>query len=312
MKFSLSTNWCNRRIESGEEIADKAAELGFDGLELGFHTTDLQVEGFKKRLDRMPVGSVHAFCPVPISAPQGYPELYQLASFDEEMRKMAQIMIRRNIAFAAEMGATALVLHAGRVYRESLFTRMLPNRFAKGFLEKNRIARGLKMIDVLKKELEALVPELEKNHVKLGLENLPYPEGFPNLSEVSSVVGDWVRPWFDTGHWYAMEKSESCEVGKLESSGVSTFQPSNCSTFQPLGFHLNDSKGGDDHLAPGDGKIDFSMFKAMMENAEHLVLEPNSSVTDDQLRDALARLRNPEYDWKSVRNPESESLTDRT
>lgn len=312
MKFSLSTNWCNRRIESGEEIADKAAELGFDGLELGFHTTDLQVEGFKKRLDRMPVGSVHAFCPVPISAPQGYPELYQLASFDEEMRKMAQIMIRRNIAFAAEMGATALVLHAGRVYRESLFTRMLPNRFAKGFLEKNRIARGLKMIDVLKKELEALVPELEKNHVKLGLENLPYPEGFPNLAEVSSVVGDWVRPWFDTGHWYAMEKLESCEVGKLESSGVSTFQPSNCSTFQPLGFHLNDSKGGDDHLAPGDGKIDFSMFKAMMENAEHLVLEPNSSVTDDQLRDALARLKNPESDWKSVRNPESESLTDRT
>ena len=312
MKFSLSTNWCNRRIESGEEIADKAEELGFDGLELGFHTTDLQAEGFKKRLDRMPVGSVHAFCPVPISAPHGYPELYQLASFDDEMRKMAQIMIRRNIAFAAEMGATALVLHAGRVYRESLFTRMLPNRFAKGFLEKNRIARGLEMIDVLKKELEALVPELEKNHVKLGLENLPYPEGFPDLSEVSSVVGEWVRPWLDTGHWYAMEKLESCEVGKLESYGVSTFQPFNCSTFQPLGFHLNDSKGGDDHLAPGDGKIDFSMFKAMMENAEHLVLEPNSSVTDDQLRDALARLKNPEFDWKSVRNPESESLTDRT
>ena len=27
MKFSLSTNWCNRRIESGEEIADKAPAL---------------------------------------------------------------------------------------------------------------------------------------------------------------------------------------------------------------------------------------------------------------------------------------------
>ena len=306
MKFSLSTNWCNRRIESGEEIADKAAELGFDGLELGFHTTDLQTEGFKKRLDRMPVGSVHAFCPVPISAPHGYPELYQLASFDEEMRKMAQIMIRRNIVFAAEMGATALVLHAGRVYRESLFTRMLPNRFAKGFLEKNRIARGLKMTDVLKKELEALVPELEKNHVKLGLENLPYPEGFPNLSEVSSVVGDWVRPWLDTGHWYAMGSEE----GRVKSEELRWEY--SLDQYAPVGMHINDSKGGDDHLAPGDGKIDFSMFKAMMENVEHLVLEPNSSVTDDQLRAALARLKNPEFDWKSVRNPESEFLTDRT
>ena len=75
MKFSLSTNWCNRRFEFGEEIADKAMELGFDGLELGFHTTVRQVAGFKARLDRIPVCSVHAFCPVPISAPNGYPEL---------------------------------------------------------------------------------------------------------------------------------------------------------------------------------------------------------------------------------------------
>ena len=73
MKFSLSTNWCNRRIESGEEIADKAMELGFEELELGFHTTQEQVKGFKARLGQIPVGSVHAFCPVPISAPQGYP-----------------------------------------------------------------------------------------------------------------------------------------------------------------------------------------------------------------------------------------------
>mgnify|MGYP003334059078 CR=1 FL=1 len=50
----------------------------------------------------------------------------------------------------------------------------------------------------------------------------------------------------------------------------------------------------------------------MMESAEHLVLEPNSSVTDDQLRAALVRLRNPEFDWKTVRKPEDESLTDRT
>ena len=291
MRFSLSTNWCNRRIESGEEIADKAAELGFDGLELGFHTTFQQVEGFMSRLDRMPVLSVHAFCPVPISAPQGYPELYQLASFDEEMRKMAQLMIRRNIAFAAEMGATALVLHAGRVARESVLSMLLPDRFAKRIREKNRVVRGRKMVDVLKKELDLLIPELQKHRVKLGLENMPYPEGFPDLSEIGSVAGDWVRPWFDTGHWYAMEKLGGCEVGKSESSGASISQPFDSSTFRPLGFHLNDSNGGDDHLAPGDGKIDFSAMKTVMEKAEHLVLEPNASVSEDRLKSALERLR---------------------
>src|SRR5574344_2700375 len=105
MRLSLSTNWCNRRMESGEEIADKAMELGFQELELGYHTTLFQVKGFKARLDQIPVGSIHAFCPVPISAPQGYPELYSLASFDEESRKMAKLMIGRNVKFAAEMGA---------------------------------------------------------------------------------------------------------------------------------------------------------------------------------------------------------------
>lgn len=102
MKLSLSTNWCNRRLKTGEEIAEKALELGFDELELGFHTPIDQVAGFKRMLDRIPVGSVHAFCPVPISAPCGYPELYSLASFDEDQRALARFHVKRNIEFAAE------------------------------------------------------------------------------------------------------------------------------------------------------------------------------------------------------------------
>ena len=124
MKLSLSTNWCNRRIDDGREIAEKALSLGFEELELGFHTTALQVDGFKAMLDRIPVGSVHAFCPVPLSAPQGYPELYQLATLDEEGRRMAVLQVTRNVNFAAEMGADAVVLHAGRVAFDRLFDRI--------------------------------------------------------------------------------------------------------------------------------------------------------------------------------------------
>ena len=47
MQFALSTNWCSQRLESGEAIADKALELGFDALELGFRTTPGQAEGFR-------------------------------------------------------------------------------------------------------------------------------------------------------------------------------------------------------------------------------------------------------------------------
>lgn len=81
MTFALSTNWNNRRLATGEAIVDEALALGFGALELGFHTSAEQVKGFKARLDEMPVGSIHAFCPVPLSAPCGHPELYSLASF---------------------------------------------------------------------------------------------------------------------------------------------------------------------------------------------------------------------------------------
>ena len=266
MKFSLSTNWCNRTLETGEEIADKALSLGFDELELGFHTTDAQVEGFKRRLDKIPVGSVHAFCPVPLSAPQGYPELYQLASFDEEARKMAHLQITRNIRFAADIGADCLVLHLGRVMCRGLFSR---------FDMKRRMKRGAKMTDIAKRELDALVPELEANRVVLGLENLPYLEGFPAEWEVEALCGEWVKPWLDTGHDFV----------RIANGWKSVAAPA------PVGLHVNDSLGDDDHLAPGAGKVDFASFKGLAEGARHVVFEPNTSVGEDELRAALESLR---------------------
>ena len=279
MKFALSTNWCNRRIESGEEIAEKAKALGFDALELGFHTTMQQVQGFRAKLDVMPVGSVHAFCPVPISAPQGYPELYQLADFDDEMRAMARIHVKRNVEFAASMGADAVVLHAGRV-------------MCRGFLRrwdmKRRVKRGAKMVEVFKRELEQIVPVLEKNKVTLGLENLPYLEGFPSEWEMKDLVGDWVRPWLDTGHDFVRRinhwPTDAQDI--LPSSLIP-----HPSSLNPIGLHVNDSQGGDDHLPPGEGKVDFAALKPIAENARHVVFEPAPSVTEEELKKGLSFIR---------------------
>ena len=279
MKFALSTNWCNRRIESGEEIADKAMELGFKELELGFHTTQEQVKGFKARLDRIPVGSVHAFCPVPISAPQGYPELYLLADFDEEARKMAQLQIRRNVKFAAEMGAKTVVLHAGRVRADGLFSRWWGSDL------KRRIARGRKMIGILKRELDALVPELEKNKVTLGLENLPYLEGFPAEWEIGEVVSEWVRPWLDTGHDLVRK------LRRWPSDAAEMMSTDSLPFVQPIGLHLSDSQGADDHLAPGEGRVDFAELKSVARGARHLVFEPNAGVTEEDLKKGLAFIK---------------------
>ena len=282
MKFSLSTNWCNRRMESGEEIADKAMELGFEELELGFHTTQAQVKGFKARLDQIPVGSVHAFCPVPISAPQGYPELYPLASLDENDRAIARVHVKKNIEFASEMGADAVVLHAGRVMCRGFFHR---------WDLKRRVKRGQKLVAAFKRELEQMIPILEKNKVTLGLENLPYLEGFPAEWEMKDLVGDWVKPWLDTGHDF-VRRVNQWNVSPLK-SGEDAASPLNAASplLQPVGMHISDSQGGDDHLPPGEGRVDFPMLKAFAENARHVVFEPNSSVSEEQLKKGLAFIR---------------------
>ena len=278
MKLSLSTNWCNRRIESGEEIADKAMELGFEELELGFHTTQEQVKGFKARLDQIPVGSVHAFCPVPISAPQGYPELYPLASLDENDRAIARVHVKKNIEFAAEMGADAVVLHAGRVMCRGFFHR---------WDLKRRVKRGQKLVAAFKRELELMVPTLEKNKVTLGLENLPYLEGFPAEWELKDLVGDWVKPWLDTGHDFVRRVNRwPSDAQDILGSQLSTSQLLN-----PVGLHISDSQGGDDHLPPGEGRVDFPMLKTFAENARHVVFEPNSSVTEEKLKKGLSFLK---------------------
>lgn len=272
MTFALSTNWNNRRLAAGEAIADEAQALGFDALELGFRTTPEQVRGFKARLDAMPVSSVHAFCPVPLSAPRGYPELYLLADFDEAARALARVHVRKNIAFAAEMGADAVVLHAGRVPCSTLFRR---NRL------KKRTRLGHRLVDVFRGELDLLTPELEKNGVRLGLENLPYLEGFPNEDEIRELAGEWVRPWLDTGHAYVRQ-----------TNGWVSAEHAFCPCVPPLGLHLNDSRGGDDHLPPGEGQIDFAALASVAHAAHHLVLEPHADVAPEALKRGLDYLKN--------------------
>lgn len=302
MRLSLSTNWCNRRLASGEEIADAALALGFDELELGFHTTPAQVQGFKTRLDAIPVGSVHAFCPVPLSAPQGHPELYQLASFDEEDRKMARLQIVRNIAFAAELGADAVVLHAGRValgaFLDRVDSAVLRKAFADGGCrpdakpyvkrlsraQKRRSARGRKMLDLFRAELAALLPALEQHHVTLALENLPYLEAFPDEAELMSLLsGEFrntpVRGWFDTGH-----------ARVRETLGWTAPALPDASLF--AGMHLNDVESSeDDHLSPGDGKVDFTALGDFAAKMRHVVFEPHVGVSEDALRRGMEHIR---------------------
>ena len=302
MKLSLSTNWCSRTVAAGEEISDKAAKLGFDELELGYAATEAQVSGVKRRLDLIPVGSVHAFCPVPISAPNGHPELYRLADFDRENSDFAKFHVLRSADFAADIGADTVVLHAGRVGFCGLFDRLdsqklkallnredgdrLSCRYMKSLslAMKRRAERGRKMLERFRPVLGSLLPELEKRKVALALENMPYLEGFPNESEMAALLNEFagapLKAWFDTGH-------HQVRVNLGWARGHLPFCPDSIA-----GMHLNDIESiSDDHLAPGGGSVDFAALKDAAAKIPHLVFEPSPDVSEESLGRSLASIR---------------------
>ncbi len=304
MKLALSTSW--RPELKSEAFVEKALELGFDALELGYAVTPTQLEGFKRHVDEMPVGSLHAFCPVPLSAPSGHPELYSLMAKDAESRALARFHLTRTIECAAELGATAVVLHAGRVEFNSFWHRAFSSDTLKALLQtakgdtkakkyaralhrarKVRAARSPKQMDVFKSEVEKLFPLLEKHQVMLGLENLPYLEAFPNEVELSALLetfkGAPLKGWFDTGHdrvrqmhnWLALSAED---FRKTPSDFV--------------GVHINDvTDFNDDHGAPGMGKVDFAALKPLLGAVPHIVFEPHPHVSTAQLRAGLAAIK---------------------
>lgn len=281
MKFALSTNWCNRRLDDGAAIADEAEELGFDSLELGFATRPGQLEGFRRRLDRMPVTSVHAYCPAPVSAPNGHPELYRLCAPDENERALARMHLGKTFECAEEMGAKIVVFHAGYADLSTLFGNLFTNA------RKLRRKRGRKLLDAFKTEFEKLRPELEKRNLTLALENLPSFGGFPDMEEARDLMktfeGAPLKLWFDTGHALVREthgwSGETAHVAAELCGSI-------------CGMHINDVRGPtDDHKEAGWGNVPFSRLAFLAKRDILRVFEPHGHVSAEDLRHSLAYLR---------------------
>ena len=305
MRFSLSTNWNVRRHTEGEALSDEILALGFDALELGYHTTEELAAGIRRRVQAgaVAVDSVHAYCPVPIGAPHGYPELYLLASRDEDERAMAAILIGRTLTFASSMGARAVVLHAGRIFLKTLFSDVNTRTLAETLGEegspeapryqrlldkarRRRAVRASTYFDGFCLSLDALLPKFEQTGVTLCLENLPSIEAFPDEQEMLLLKQRFDTPalayWHDLGHGQVREYLGW--IRHAESAGA----------LLPVtrGVHIHDALPlMDDHLPPGKGLIDFGAFAFYGADEVIKVFEPAPDVPGEELAESLRFVR---------------------
>jgi len=263
-------------------MIDEILAAGFDHAELGYDLRIDLVPGVQRRVAEgaVKVDSVHNYCPVPVGAPRGHPELFTFASLDARVRDSAVYHTTRTIRFAAEMGAKIVISHAGNVEMNRVSEQLVAlceqgRRFAPEYeklklgLQVQRDKRVRKHLDRLRESLGRLAPVLLEAGVQLALENLPTWEAIPTELEMEELcrefAGGNIRYWHDIGHAAIREN-----LGFInQERWTERLAP------YMVGTHVHDvAPPARDHMMPPHGQIDFRRLRGLAQRDLVRVIEP--------------------------------------
>lgn len=306
MKFSLSTSYFAGSGLNPEQIAERVVTLGFDALELGYFTRDVDLPAWRSAVNAFPltVESLHAFCPMPLSMPQLGPEAFSLATPDPRERAAAVSAMLRSLETAVRFGAKAIVTHGGRVEmrepRRLFGSRPYHSRLSHALAafgkvdealltreRRYREVRAMKWMDAVSFSLEELLPHFEAAKVALAFENLPGIEAFPDPAECAFLRERFPSPalaaWYDIGHGERKARTGDWAVAEaLAQTQAFT-----------VGVHIHDVCGlEEDHHAPGEGGVDYSALLPLLKQEPLIrVFEPAPFVSASALHEGLRYMR---------------------
>ncbi len=308
MSLALSTAWNGFRYEDGKGIIREIRELGFKEVELSFNLTPRIVDdiaGLVKK-GEIKVVSLHNFCPIPegLKREVALPDCYSVASLDEENRRQAVKFTKISIDTALRLNARAVVMHCGRVEmkdrtRDLLFLYNLKGRCdapecldLKETMKRERRERAEGHFQAALKSLEELSTYATKQNISLGVENRYYFREIPSFEETGEILrrfkGSSLFYWHDTGHAQLWENLRFLKhKDYLDNYGA-----------RLLGMHLHDIIGGDDHLAPLKGNLDFKAFKPYLKEDTIKTLEAHHPALPEDMRKAKEYLEKTLEDKK--------------
>ncbi len=280
-------------------MIEEILELGFRHVELGYDTRLDLVPGVRRMAEQgaVIVDSVHNFCPVPMTAHRGHPEIFTFGHKDKRIRELAVSHTAETIRFAAEVGAKVVVTHCGNIdmprFSEQLIALCEQGQQFTPIYEKLKLKLQMKRDKKARKQipywhecLSQLLPVLEQHKVKLGMENLPTWEAIPTETELEAVLqhyqSPWLKYWHDMGHGQIRENMGLINVERwlerLEGSLA--------------GLHIHDVlPPGHDHVMPPRGKMDFSRYKRVANLNIIRVIEPTPRTPPEDIQEALAYLK---------------------
>jgi len=297
--FAMSTAWNSYRHRNVRLMLEEILELGIDRVELDFNLKKKSVTDISRLVSSgmIKVVSVHNFCPVPekIKTKKVSPDHYSLAAIDETERQKAVQHTRRTMETAHSLGASAVVVHAGRL-DISDETRKLAGligdrKEARRMLAAMRTKREAELkkghLGALLKSIGELSRMVKQYGVKIGLENRFYFREMPSVEEFETIFEQYGRDsgigyWHDTGHARVFENLGITRPMEYLDKFADRL----------IGMHLHDIKNIlDDHQAPLSGYIDFGAFRSYLKKDTLKVLEPHYKATTPEIKKGLEHLK---------------------
>lgn len=299
MIFALTTRWNANRHDTGETMLEEIISLGFTHVELGFDLTPNLVPGVLSMVasGSVKVDSLHAYCPLPPVVPFPHPEPFTLASPDAALRANAIHYLQNTLRFAAQVGARAVVAHAGNADTKPSTPRLL-DCIAAGHREEPEY-ESLRMKAIIAREkaaarqlphlyagIEKLLPLLEETRVILAFEILPTWEAFPTEAELEKLLAHfnspWLKGWHDFGHGQIRENLGFTSHARW----VKRLRP------WLAGMHIHDViPPCHDHVMPPAGTIDFTLFREAAQGDILRVLEPSHTLPAEAITAGLKIIR---------------------
>jgi len=278
-------------------MLNEIAELGFTHVELGHGIRLSLMEGVRRfhEKGRVRITSLHNFCPLPVEVQRASPNCYEFTSHRPADRRRAIKLTLQTIDWAAQLGASLVILHLGRVPGPDRTRRLIAMAEAGELNSRAYIRTKLAAVRhreaasarAMARAKEALLPILEhaaNKNIRLGIEGresyeeLPSEREFPALLE--ELNSPWAGYWHDIGHIQLKEN-----LGFVDhAEWLRTIRP------RTLGCHLHDvAWPASDHRAPFTGSIDYDKLVPLLPENCLFVWEMSPRRSREEILAARAR-----------------------
>jgi len=262
--IALSTMWGIQRFPQFDDFFVAAQASGFTSFELNHGVNSAMLASV--HLNGRRITSVHEPCPADLSPAELKRRDWLISATDEENRRHAVAAVRRSIDLAHQIGATAVIVHPGRVVMDETAEATMRQLYREGkrhtpeyerILERmvtERAERAPVHLAAVRRSLAELAEQAARLGVRLGLENRDHYFEIPLIDELAELLdggyGDTVGYWHDVCH---AQKSEYTGYGP-HAAWLNRFSD------KIIGVHLHDIAGMEDHLAAGQGQMPWEML----------------------------------------------------